>query len=59
MSALQRIAANVLPPRTDATLRSCATCLAVYLDYDLGRDAHEVVFGHQPATVAAQAQEAS
>lgn len=59
MSAIQRIAANVMPPPTDATLRTCATCLAVYLDYGLGRDAHEVVFGHQPAIVNAQAQEAS
>lgn len=57
IAAERRIAASVLPPPTDAPVRACAACppatctsgAVLYLDYDLGRDAHEVVFGHQPA----------
>lgn len=55
-TAVQRIAASRTTPPPDAPLRWCSKCPpdtrpsgpTVYLDYDLGRDAHEVVFGHQP-----------
>lgn len=58
IAAERRIAASVLPPPADAPVRACAVCPpatcpsgpVLYLDYDLGRDAHEVVFGHQPTT---------
>lgn len=32
----------------DAVARTCHRCGAVYLDIPDGRDAHQVVFGHQP-----------
>ena len=56
IAAERRIAANLLPPPADAPIRACAACppqtcrstAVLFLDYDLGRDAHEVVFGHQP-----------
>lgn len=48
-AAQKRIADNVrpVPPTWERVVRVCQ-CTASYLDYDMGRDAHEVVFGHQP-----------
>lgn len=48
MTALARITAATEPPDRDAPIVICR-CTAAYLDYPLGRDAHEVVFGHQPS----------
>lgn len=46
-AAERRIAANVEPVPADQPVRRCE-CGAAFLDYDLGRDAHEVALGHQP-----------
>jgi hypothetical protein len=47
-AAEKRVAAVIEPPPSMADVRQCGRCSAAYLDYDIGRDAHEVVFGHQP-----------
>jgi hypothetical protein len=57
IAAERRIAANPVPPPSYPAplVRVCGACTGptVYLDYDLGRDAHEVVFGHQPVQAEA------
>lgn len=50
--ARQRIDLAVI---AEAVARACSSCGAVYLDIPNGRDAHQVVFGHQPATPSREA----
>lgn len=50
--AEQRLA-HALPPPQDTPLRGCHHCGAAYLDCPDGREAHTVVFGHQPTATPA------
>jgi len=43
------------PPDADTPMRACSKCLGVFYDCANGRDAHQVVFGHQPATPSQEA----
>lgn len=54
MTSLERRLNDAAPPPPDTPLRTCHTCLAVYLDYPDGRDAHVVVFKHHPSVKEAE-----
>lgn len=51
-TVIEQRLAHTPPPPPGTPLRGCQHCGGAYLDCPDGREAHAVVFGHQPAAPA-------